>query len=132
PGQVLSVLFDAGVQKADLRRGLENALALDLQDHAQHAVGAGVMGTDAQGHAVAFAVDPQLFQIQIVIARSDDLAHVTSRLSRRPASPSSPAGAPAAWGHGSGCGRPPSGAGRPGGPAADNPCAADDPPSRRA
>src|SRR5690606_14459556 len=132
PGEVLGGLFDAGVQEADFRRRLDDALPLDLQDDPQHAVGAGVVGADAQRHPIAFAVDLQLLQIKIVIAGSDDLAHVTSRLSPRPANPSCPAGAPAAWGHGNGCGPPRGPASPPAGPAAGSPCAGGAPPSRRA
>ena len=43
PVAVFEVLLDAGVQVPDAAAGLDDGLALDLQDEPQHSVGGGVL-----------------------------------------------------------------------------------------
>ncbi len=68
-GLGLHVLFDAGVQEADIRGQIDDGFAVQLHQQAQHAVGAGMLRPHAEQH-VLFGVQnlhpgaelgPQLF-----------------------------------------------------------------------
>src|SRR5690606_13028230 len=133
PCQMLGVLLDAGVQEANLRRRLDDALAFDLQDHPQNPVRAGVVRADAEGHAVALAADLQLLDVQLVLSRTHDARHFSPHLPRPTGGgPWNPGRRRAASARGPSCAPQPVPWPSPARRAADNPCAADGPPSRRA
>jgi hypothetical protein len=54
PEQVLHVLFDAGVQIADLGLGLDYGFAFDLEHNLQHAVRRGMLRPHREHHRIAF------------------------------------------------------------------------------
>ena len=53
PGLDLALFLDAGVQEADVGHRLGDGLAVQFDDHAQHAVRGRVLRTHVEGHAAS-------------------------------------------------------------------------------
>ncbi len=62
PGFDLALFFDAGVQEPDVGNRLENGLAVQLQHDAQHAMRGGMLRTHVQDHALGAAGSGDLVQ----------------------------------------------------------------------